>query len=91
MDLGPDFAVNLARQAILIAFLIASPMLVFGLIIGLIISIFQAVTQINEMTLTFVPKIVVVSIVLIVFAPWMLNLIVDFTSNMLINLPNYIK
>ena len=58
--MSPDFAVNIARQAMLIAFLISAPMLGFGLLIGLIISIFQAVTQINEMTLTFIPKIIAV-------------------------------
>ena len=62
-------------------------MLVFGLVIGLIISIFQAVTQINEMTLTIVPKIVAVAVSLLIFLPWMINLLIDFTRHMFAMIP----
>ena len=85
--MSPDFAVNIARQAMLIAFLISAPMLGFGLLIGLIISIFQAVTQINEMTLTFIPKIVAVALAFAIFMPWIINLIVNFTSHLIQILP----
>ena len=89
--MSPELVISIGRQALQTAALLAAPLLGASLLAGLTISIFQAVTQIHDMTLTFVPKIIIVSVVLIIFAPWMLNLIVDFTSNLLINLPNYIK
>ncbi len=77
--MGPDFAVDIARQAMLIAILISAPMLGFGLLVGLIVSIFQAVTQINEMTLTFIPKIIAVALAFAIFLPWIMRLLVNFT------------
>ena len=85
--MGPDYVIDIARQAMLIAFLISAPMLGFGLLIGLIISIFQAVTQINEMTLTFIPKIIAVGVAFAIFMPWILNLIVDFTVQLIQRFP----
>ena len=72
-------AVNIGRQTIMIALLLAAPMLVVGLAVGLLISILQAVTQINEMTLTFVPKIVLVWLTALVALPWLINLLTDYT------------
>jgi flagellar biosynthetic protein FliQ len=66
-------------------------MLLIGLVVGLAISIFQAVTQIQEMTLVFVPKIVAVLIALIVALPWMLNIMITYTQNILSNFPTYIR
>lgn len=74
-----EFVIALGKDALTIALLISAPMLISGLIVGLIISIFQAVTQINEMTLTFVPKILVVILTLFLFLPWMLNVLITFT------------
>ncbi|GHS88049.1 flagellar export apparatus protein FliQ [Campylobacterota bacterium] len=71
--------VALASDTFKIALMIAAPMLLGGLIAGLLISVFQATTQINEMTLSFVPKIVVVATILILTMPWMMNLMIDFT------------
>ena len=71
--------VNIGREMLIITMLLSAPMLLVGLVIGLLISIFQAVTQINEMTLTFVPKIIAVAISIIIFLPWMLRLIVEYT------------
>ena len=88
--MGPDFAINIARQAMLIAFLIAAPMLGFGLFVGLIVSIFQAVTQINEMTLTFVPKIIAVALAFALFLPWIMRLLVDFTIQLIQRFPDII-
>jgi flagellar biosynthetic protein FliQ len=88
--LDPDFAINIARQAMLIAFLIAAPMLGFGLFVGLIVSIFQAVTQINEMTLTFVPKIIAVALAFALFLPWIMRLLVDFTIQLIQSFPDII-
>ena len=69
----PQMVVAIGREALTVTLLVAAPMLIFGLVIGLIISIFQAVTQINEMTLTFVPKILAVALALLLFLPFMIN------------------
>jgi len=82
------YAVQLAREAILITLLLASPMLGFGLIVGLLISILQAVTQVNEMTLTFIPKIIAVVVALALFLPWIMQMLLDFTRRLIIFLPN---
>ena len=76
----PDFAVNLCKKAIQTILLGAAPMLLAGLLIGLIISIFQAATQINEQTLTFIPKIVAVLLTLLLFGPWLIRLLTTFTA-----------
>lgn len=76
-------AIALFQQAILLALMLAGPMLIFGLVTGLLVSIFQAVTQIHEMTLTFIPKILAVVLSLFLFLPWMVNKIVDYTANLL--------
>ncbi len=72
----------------LITFLIAAPMLGFGLLVGLIVSIFQAVTQINEMTLTFIPKIIAVAVAFALFLPWIMNLLVNFTIQLIQRFPD---
>ncbi len=77
-----EFVLGLGREAIMLVLLVAGPMLGFGLIVGLTIAIFQAVTQINEMTLTFIPKIVAVSGALLIFLPWMISIITDFTTRL---------
>lgn len=74
----PEFVINLARKAIETTLLMASPMLLAGLIIGLMVSIFQAATQINEQTMTFVPKIVAVLLSLLLFAPWLIKIMLAF-------------
>ena len=86
-----EFVTTFGREALLTVLIIASPLLGFALITGVLISIFQAVTQIQEMTLTFVPKILAVLLAAIVFAPWMLRIIINFTSTLFMNLPNYMK
>ncbi len=86
--MGPDFVISVARQGMMVAILIAAPMLGFGLIVGLMVSIFQAVTQINEMTLTFVPKIIAVAVAFAIFLPWILRLLVDFTVQLIQMFPN---
>ena len=81
-------AVQLAREAMLVALLLAAPMLGFGLLVGLFVSIIQAVTQVNEMTLTFIPKIIAVMAALAIFMPWIMQIIVEFTIRLLTSLPN---
>jgi len=75
-----ETVIAIAREAMETTLLVSAPMLISGLVIGLVISVFQAVTQIQEMTLTFIPKIVVVFIALVAFAPWMLDIMISFTT-----------
>ena len=87
----PEFVVGYAQEAIKVTILVAMPMLGLGLIVGLAISIFQAVTQIQEMTLTFVPKILVVLLGLLFFANWMLQKLIDFGHKSIAQLPYVIR
>ena len=87
----PEFVVNFAQEAIKTTIIISLPMLGLGLIVGLVISVFQAVTQIQEITLTFVPKILVILLALIVFANWMINYMMGFTTMILEKIPIYIR
>ncbi len=82
---------KLALYAIRTVLMMAAPMLISSLIIGLLISIIQAVTQIQEATLSFVPKIIAVLVSLIIFGPWLLNLITEFTINLFTNVNLFIK
>ncbi|MGD9823541.1 flagellar biosynthesis protein FliQ [Desulfobacter sp.] len=87
----PEFVIEFAKHAITLTILLSMPMLGLGLIAGLVISVFQAVTQIQEMTLTFVPKILAVFIGLLFAAPWMMEKLMSFTTNIIINIPMYIR
>ena len=87
----PEFVVSLAKDAISLTIMVAMPMLGLGLLVGLSVSIFQATTSIQEMTLTFVPKILAVLFGLLYFAPWMLEKIVTYTQNIISNIPVYIR
>jgi flagellar biosynthesis protein FliQ len=78
----PEMVTTIGRDAIMTMLLVSSPILISGLLVGLIISILQAITQVHEMTLTFIPKIVIVALSLLIFLPWIINKIVDFTVNM---------
>lgn len=78
---------DLARNALTITLQLAAPILIFSLVSGLVISVFQAVTQINEMTLSFVPKILAVMAAIIIFGPWMLNSLLAYVTNLFVNLP----
>ncbi len=82
-----EFVVGLARQAIELTLMISLPLLGLGLVVGLLVSIFQAVTQIQEMTLTFVPKIVAVLLGLLFSFPWMMNKMIDFTRELIEQIP----
>ncbi|MGD8563307.1 MAG: flagellar biosynthesis protein FliQ [Desulfarculaceae bacterium] len=87
----PDFIVGFSRQAIETTLMLALPMLGLGMIVGLTVSIFQSVTQIQEMTLTFVPKILAVMMGMLIFGPWMLSKLMFFTEEVFKNFPSYIK
>lgn len=87
----PEFITSFFLEAIKTAIFLAAPMLAVGLIAGVLVSMFQAATQINEMTLVFVPKMVGVALALLFFFPWMMKVIIGFTQNLFINLPTYIR
>ena len=87
----PEFIVGFARQAIEITLTIALPMLGIGMIVGIFVSVLQAATQIQEMTLTMVPKIVAIFVALIIAFPWIMDKMTTYTTNLFLNLPNYIK
>jgi flagellar biosynthetic protein FliQ len=87
----PEFVVGFGREAIELTLLLALPMLGLGLIVGLAVSIFQTVTSIQEMTLTFIPKIVAILTALILFSPWMMDKMLAFTRNLIINIPTYVR
>ncbi|MCS7066731.1 MAG: flagellar biosynthesis protein FliQ [Fimbriimonadales bacterium] len=78
---------ELGRQAMLVGLQVALPILISALVVGLIVSVFQAVTQIQEMTLQFIPKIIAVGLVALLAGGWMLTQIVEFTVRVLSNLP----
>jgi len=83
--------IKLAQDAIRTILLVSAPMLGFGLIVGLLVSIFQAVTQIQEATLSFIPKIIAVLLSIIIFGPWILKVITEFTKELLMNINLYIQ
>jgi len=83
--------VDLARNMIMTALLIASPMLVVALVVGLFISIIQAVTQIQEQTLSFVPKLIAVAVTFIIALPWIIQIMVRYTSELFRSLPSLIS
>ena len=78
----PQMVVAIGREALSVTLMVSGPMLLFALVVGLAISIFQAITQINELTLTFVPKILAIALALLIFLPWMINILTDFTHHM---------
>jgi len=84
-------ALSLGREAIFTALVVAAPMLVLGLITGLLVSIFQAVTQIQEQTLTFIPKILVSAVAILFFGPFMLAMLTGFTSRVFSSIPQLIR
>jgi len=86
----PESVIDIGRQMIWITVLLAAPMLVSALLVGLLIGIFQAATQINESTLSFIPKLAVLAGTLFVSGGWMLNLLVDYTRRLMTQIPDLI-
>lgn len=85
-----DFFIDIAKQGIKVALMLASPMLLGALFMGILVSLFQAVTQINEQTLSFIPKIVVIAGALAICAPWMTDILTNFTEELILNIPNIV-
>lgn len=88
--MSPEVIMQVARDALVVVTLLAAPLLLSALAAGLIIGMFQAATQINEMTLSFIPKLMVIAGALYVAGPWMLNLVTDYARNLIISIPGLI-
>jgi len=86
----PSTVIELGRVAVEVALLVATPMFLAALVTGLVVSIFQAATQINEMTLSFVPKLVAMFVTLVVAGPWMLTLLTDYMRRLFESIPGMI-
>ena len=84
--MSEDFVIGLSKNALTTALLVGAPILGFSLVTGLVVSIIQAVTQVNEVTLTFVPKILAVFAALALFGPWSMNIMLGFTERLLVNM-----
>jgi flagellar biosynthetic protein FliQ len=86
----PESVMTIGRQAMEVTLMVAAPMLLVALIIGLVVSIFQAATQINESTLSFIPKLVGIFVALVLAGPWMLSVMLDYMRQVFTNLPGLI-
>jgi len=89
MDQG--VVIDVAQEAIKVVLMISAPILGLGLLVGLIVSVVQATTQIQENTLSFIPKVVTIALTLLIFGPWMMNIMYEFTVNLFESIPMYIK
>ncbi len=87
----PEFVTGIGKETIEVILMVSAPVLIVGMVVGLVISVIQAVTQIQEMTLSFVPKIIAVFLVLLALAPWMMEVMMKYTSNIFTNIPNYVR
>jgi len=88
--MSPEGLIHLAKNSVYIILIVTAPVIGIGLLVGLIVSVFQATTQIQEQTLAFVPKIVAVLVSIVLFGPWMLTHLIDFTENILSNLTRFV-
>ncbi len=88
--MSQDTVVNLATQAMTLALKVAGPLLLVGLVVGLLVSIFQAVTQIQEQSLSFIPKIVGVAVIIVILGPWMLNQLVGYAQSLFTSIPQLV-
>ncbi len=89
--MSQDLVIQIFRDFLKSTLILMSPLLIASIVVGLLVSIFQAATQIHEMTLVFVPKILIISICLVVLFPWMMNFAISFTVNIISNIPLYVK
>jgi flagellar biosynthetic protein FliQ len=89
--MNPDLVINYGKEALEMILMLSMPMLVVALVIGVAISLFQAVTQIQEMTLTFVPKIIAVFVVMVIAAPWMVETLVSYTRRIFESIPTLLS
>ena len=85
--MSADLVIQLAQEALMVVLLVSAPMLGLGLTVGLMVSVFQATTSIQEQTLAFIPKIIAVFVAILIFGPWMLSMMVEFFSSIFTNIP----
>ncbi len=88
--MNQDTVVNLATQAMSLALSVAGPLLLVGLVIGLIVSLFQAATQISEQSLSFIPKVVGVAVLIVILGPWMLDQMISYAQNLYLSIPQMV-
>jgi flagellar biosynthetic protein FliQ len=88
--MSPESIVHIGQQALIVTALLAAPMLLSALVVGLVVGMFQAATQINEMTLSFIPKLLVLAAAIYFGGSWMLRLIVGYTTNLMHSIPGLI-
>lgn len=86
----PEVVVTIGQQAVELTLLVSAPLLLSALVVGLVVSVFQAATQINEMTLSFIPKLLVMFLMLVIAGPWMLNLLMDYTRRLFASIPGLV-
>ncbi|MDR2460678.1 MAG: flagellar biosynthesis protein FliQ [Deltaproteobacteria bacterium] len=89
--MSSEFVIDFGRKAMELILVLSLPMLLVGLVIGLVVSVFQATTQIQEMTLQFIPKIVCISLVVVFVGPWLLDKLVEYTQVILLNFPDWVR
>jgi flagellar biosynthesis protein FliQ len=89
MDNG--FVIEITNQAIKVTLMLAAPMLIGALFVGIMVSLFQAVTQINEQTLAFIPKILVIVVALVILSPWMMDTMTSFTKDLYTSIPSVVS
>lgn len=89
--MGEEAFFQVLERGIWVTAQVLTPMLLISSVVGLLVGLFQTVTQINEMTLTFIPKIVVVGLVMLILGPWMLQVMMDFSTDLIMNIPELIK
>ena len=87
----PEWVINFGQHALFVAMMVSAPMLLTALAVGLLVGIIQAATQIHEMTLSFIPKLLAMAIVGLLVGPWMLRMLVQFTHDIIVGLPAAIK
>jgi flagellar biosynthesis protein FliQ len=87
----PEAVTTIGQQALWVTMLLAAPLLLSALAVGLLVGMFQAATQINEMTMSFIPKLIILALALIVAGPWMLGVIVDYTEQLISQIPSLIS
>ncbi|MBP8981314.1 MAG: flagellar biosynthesis protein FliQ [Syntrophobacterales bacterium] len=86
-----DFVVGMMSETVKVTLLVSAPVLIVGLVIGVFVSLIQAMTQVQEITLVFVPKIVACMVALVAALPWMIGILLSFTNNLFQNIPMYIR
>ena len=84
----PEMVMTLSHEAMYVALLLAAPLLLVSLVVGLVVSLFQAATQINESTLSFIPKLIAIAVTLVIAGPWMLTTMLDYMHQMFTSIPS---